>query len=283
MFPSIMSVKADGYFVSCFFQGGNRESVVFIHGFGASKATFLDAFHFRGFQALTMVAPDLIGFGDSEKPSNFSYVMKDQAKILRKVFDTLCLDQLNLVTHSMGGIIGIELAEMIPNRISSFINVEGNITAEDCTMSRQVADMSTGYFAQEGFEQLKRSLAEESERNQNEILREYLEDFSKATPESLYKSSVSTVQESDSGDLLERFARLPMYKCYVYGEKNKGVFPAETKLRKMSIPLFYVSKSGHSMMKENVSEFYNLVLNAIHCGSRKCPSSVASTQVWQIG
>ena len=269
MFPSTMRVEADGYRVSCFLQRGGGESVAFIHGFGASKETFLEAFHFRGFHALTMVAPDLIGFGDSEKPSDFSYLMKDQAKILRKVIDTLCLDQLNLVTHSMGGIVGIELAEMIPDRISSFINAEGNITAEDCTMSRRVADMNAGYFAQEGFEQLKRSLAEESEKNQDEILREYLNDFSKATPESLYQSSLSTVQESDSGDLLERFAHLPMYKCYVYGEKNKGIFPAETKLREIGVPLFYVSRSGHSMMKENAGEFYDLVLNAIRCGSRK--------------
>ena len=269
MFPSVMRVKADGYRVSCFFQRGDKESIAFIHGFGASKEAFFEAFHFREFHALTMIAPDLIGFGDSEKPSDFSYMMKDQARILRKVIDALGLDQLNLVTHSMGGIIGIELAEMIPDRIGSFTNAEGNITAEDCTMSRRVADMSAGCFAREGFEQLKRSLAEESEKNQNEILKEYLNDFSKATPESLYRSSLSTVQESDSGDLLERFAHLPMYKCYVYGEKNKGVFPAEAKLRRMRIPLFYVSRSGHSMMKENAAEFYNLVLNAIRCGSQK--------------
>lgn len=276
MLPSMMKIKIDGYFVSCFFQRGNREAVIFIHGFGASKETFLEAFDFRRFQAFTMLAPDLIGFGDSEKPSNFSYLMRDQAEILRKAIDALRLDQLNLVTHSMGGIVGIELAEMIPNRISSFINVEGNITAEDCTMSRRVADMSAGYFAQEGFEQLKRSIAEESEKNQDEILKEYVNDISKATPKSLHQSSVSTVQESDSGDLLERFAHLPMYKCYVYGERNKGVFPAETKLRKMRIPLFYVSRSGHSMMKENPGEFYGLVLNAILHSSQKGQSGAES-------
>lgn len=274
MLPSIVEIEVDGYSISCFFQRGDGESVVFVHGFGASKETFLEAFGSKGFQTFTILAPDLLGFGDSEKPSDFSYLMKDQAVTLRKVIDALRLDQFSLVAHSMGGIIGIELAELIPDRITSFINVEGNLTAEDCTMSRRVADMSAGYFAQEGFEQLKRSIAEESEKNHDEILKGYLGSLSKAAPKCLHRSSVSTVQESDSGNLLERFTQLPMYKCYVYGEKNRGVFPAETELRRMGVPLFYVSRSGHSSMKENPSEFYKLALNAIRHLSRKRRSGV---------
>jgi pimeloyl-ACP methyl ester carboxylesterase len=264
-------VKVGPLSVSCFLQRSGSEAIVFIHGFGASKRTFLEAFHFGALQSLTMVALDLIGFGDSEKPPDFSYLMRDQAKIIRKVIDVLGLGRFNLVAHSMGGIIGIELAEMIPVRVRSFVNAEGNITIEDCSMSGRVAGMSAKSFAQEGLEQIKHSLAEESEKSRDQILKEYLDDFSMATPESLYKSALSTVQESVSGDLLKRFAQLPMYKCNVYGEKNRGAFLAEEKLRECGVPLFYVSKSGHSMMKENTSEFYNLVLNAIHCGSRECP------------
>ena len=221
MYCSIKRIEVDGHFISCFLQRGDRESIVFIHGFGASKETFLEAFGFEEFRKFTLLAPDLIGFGDSEKPSNFSYLMKDQAETLRKMIDSLRLDRFNLVAHSMGGIIGIELAEMIPDRIGSFINAEGNLTAEDCTMSRRVADMSAEYFAQRGFEQLKHSIAEESEKNQDWTLEEYLRSFSKATPKSLHQSSVSTVQESDSGSLLERFANLPMYKCYCMVRRTK--------------------------------------------------------------
>jgi pimeloyl-ACP methyl ester carboxylesterase len=144
--PSLMRIEIDGYSLSCFFQRGNRAAVIFIHGFGASKEAFREAFDFRGFQAFTMLAPDLIGFGDSEKPSDFSYLMRDQAEIRRRAIDALRLDQLNLVAHSMGGIVGIELAEMIPHRVGSFVNVEGNIAAEDCTMSRRVADVNADYI-----------------------------------------------------------------------------------------------------------------------------------------
>lgn len=142
-------------------------------------------------------------------------------------------------------------------------NAEGNLTAEDCWMSRRIAEMSEEEFVRAGFEQLKRGFEEEFERTGDEAGRAYLKILSKATAESVYKSSVSTVQESDYGDLLKRFSLLPFHKCYVYGEKNKGVFPAEKLLRQKGTSIFYVAKSGHNMMDENPDEFYDLILKII--------------------
>ncbi|UCG35919.1 MAG: alpha/beta hydrolase [Candidatus Bathyarchaeota archaeon] len=265
--PAAKRAEVEGHSVSYFSQRRGPESIVFVHGYGASKDTFLEAFGIQGFQSFSMLATDLIGFGDSGKPSNFSYLLREQAEILKKAIDLVGFDRFHLVAHSMGGIIGIELGEIIPNRLRSFINVEGNITAEDCTMSKRVAKMGERYFAQEGFEELKHSISAEAEKAQSTPLKEYVASLSKATPESLYRSSVSTVFESCHGDLLTRFARLPLNKCYIYGEKNRGLFPAESMLRREEIPLFYVSNGGHSMMKENPKEFYNLILMIIRQSS----------------
>lgn len=264
-----IEVSVDDLSISCTFKSAGQESIVFIHGFGASKGTFLEVFERKEFQSFTLLAMDLIGFGDSNKPDNFSYQMKDQARILRKMIDFLDLDCFHIVAHSMGGIIGIELSEMIPSRVLSFTNAEGNITVDDCTMSKRVEEMGEEHFAQKGFDQLKQAIAQESKRTQDKSLKDYLKMLSVATSTSLYKSSVSTVQESHYGDLLKRFSQLPFYKCYIYGEKNKNVFPAEELLRKQGIPLFYVSGSGHSMMKENPDEFYGLVIDTVSQCSRK--------------
>jgi len=259
------TARVNGRLISCFFQkGGGQKSIVFVHGFGASKETFLEAFSHEKFQSFSMLATDLVGFGDSDKPANFSYLMKDQAKILRKTIDRFGLNRFHLVSHSMGGIIGIELGEMIPNRVRSFVNAEGNITAEDCTMTKRVAEMGAEHFMQKGFEELKRSIAQEAKKSHSKALEDYLKSLTAATPKSLYRSSLSTVHESNFGDLLTRFVNHPFYKCYIYGENNKGVFPAEELLRQNEIPLFYVSKSGHSMMKDNPKEFYDIVLKIIN-------------------
>jgi pimeloyl-ACP methyl ester carboxylesterase len=258
-----VKVKINGIFLSCLFQKGTSDTIVFIHGLGSSKEDFLEAFRREEFQPFTLLAADLVGFGDSDKSAVFSYTMKDQARILKKTIDRFGVGQFHLVAHSMGGIVGVELCEMMPDRVVSFINAEGNLTVEDATMSRQIARMSEEEFARGGFEQLKRGLEAEFERTGDRGGRRYIEALMKATVKSVYQSSVSTVSESDHGDLLTRFSRLPFYKCYFYGEKNKGKFVTEKLLKQKGVPVFYISGSGHAMTDDNPDEFYDHVLKTI--------------------
>ncbi len=258
-----MKLKIDSTPISCLFHKGSDNAIVFIHGFGSTKEVFVEAFETEKLQSFTMLSTDLIGFGDSDKPPSFSYRMKEQASVLKKVIEHLGVERFHIIAHSMGGIVGIELAEMMPMQTRSLIDLEGNLTIEDCIMSKQVAEMSERYFVQKGFENLRNSIAEESKKIGNESLKDYLKSLVKATPKSLHKSAISTLHDSSHGDLLTRFEKLPFYKCYIYGEKNKGVFPAEKMLKQKGIPLFYVSNSGHSMMQDNPKEFYELVLRII--------------------
>ena len=258
-----VKVKIDGIFLSCLFQKGTSETIVFVHGLGSSKEDFLEAFRREEFQPFTLLAVDLVGFGDSDKPDVFSYTMKGQARILRKTIDRFGVGQFHLVAHSMGGIVGIELCEMMPDRVMSFVNAEGNLTAQDATMSREIVKMSEEEFARGGFERLKRDLEAEFERAGDQGGRRYLEALNKATVRSVYQSSVSTVYESDHGDLLTRFTRLPFYKCYLYGEKNKDKFVTEKLLKQKEIPVFYISESGHAMIDDNPDEFYDRMLKTI--------------------
>jgi pimeloyl-ACP methyl ester carboxylesterase len=261
--PSSVNVRINGLLISCLFRKGDGKPVVFVHGLGDSKKSFREAFGREEFRSFTLLAADLVGFGDSDKPAGFSYSMKDQAEILRKVIDCFGVERFHLVAHSMGGAVGIWLCEMVSGRVCSFVNAEGNLTSEDCTGSRRIAEMGEDEFVQVGFERFKRGLREEFERIGDSAGMEYLKSLSKATAESMYKSSLSLMKESDSGNLLTRFCQLPFYKCYVYGEKNKGVFPAEKLLRQKGIPIFYISNSGHAIMDENPDEFYKLVFTII--------------------
>jgi pimeloyl-ACP methyl ester carboxylesterase len=258
-----VKVKIGGVFLSCLFQKGTSEAIVFVHGLGASKEDFSEAFRRKEFQSFTLLASDLVGFGDSDKPEAFLYTMKDQAGILKKTIDRFGVGRFHLVAHSMGGIVGVELCEMMPDQVVSFINAEGNLTPQDATMSREIVKVGEEEFARGGFEQLKRDLEAEYKRTGDQGGMRYLEALKKATVKSVYQSSVSTVYESDHGDLLTRFTRLPFHKCYLYGEKNKDKFLTEKLLKQEGVPVFYIFGSGHAMADDNPNEFYDCVLKTI--------------------
>ena len=67
------------------------------------------------------VAPDLLGFGLSDKPAEASYRPADQARRLTTLIDTLGLKDLTLVVHDFGGPIGLAHAIERPENVGRLV------------------------------------------------------------------------------------------------------------------------------------------------------------------
>jgi pimeloyl-ACP methyl ester carboxylesterase len=65
-------------------------------------------------------APDLPGFGRSEKPQHFDYSIAGYARTLHAYVDSLGLDRFSLVVHDWGA-VGLALAQAIPERIERVV------------------------------------------------------------------------------------------------------------------------------------------------------------------
>jgi pimeloyl-ACP methyl ester carboxylesterase len=65
--------------------------------------------------------PDLVGYGQSEKPDNFSYSVPDEAGVVLGFLDALGLKQVDLGGWSMGGWIVQRVATEHPERVRKLI------------------------------------------------------------------------------------------------------------------------------------------------------------------
>lgn len=234
-------------------QRVNEDSIVFIHGLGACKDCFKDVWSFPGYQQYTILAFDLPGFGDSDKPREFSYCMEDQADISKLLIQKLNLNRIHIVGHSMGGAIGLLLAKDIKSVVESFICLEGNLVSDDCTGSRATIAYSLEDFHKEGFQQLKSEISESEDAL-------FVSCISKSDPYAFYRSSESLVKWSDSGRLLDLFLSLDARKCYVFGELNAGA-PVIKQLT--SVPKLMIPNAGHRMMTDNPLRFYKNLLGVL--------------------
>jgi pimeloyl-ACP methyl ester carboxylesterase len=97
-------------------EAGTGPPVIAIHGLGASKASFLAtvaalAPRFR------VIAIDLPGFGDSDKPVGAPYDARYFATAIVQLLDALGLDRAHLIGNSLGGRVALEVALRTPDRV----------------------------------------------------------------------------------------------------------------------------------------------------------------------
>jgi pimeloyl-ACP methyl ester carboxylesterase len=97
-------------------EAGTGPPVIAVHGLGATKASFLAtvaalAPRFR------VVAIDLPGFGDSDKPVGAPYDARYFATAVVQLLDTLELERAHLIGNSLGGRVTLEVALRAPERV----------------------------------------------------------------------------------------------------------------------------------------------------------------------
>ena len=105
-------------------EQGKGAPVLLIHGFGASTFTWR---HVAPELAKThrVIAVDLKGFGQSDKPFDSRYSVFDQAELLAQLIVDKDLRNLTLVGHSFGGgialLLALEANERLEGRITKLV------------------------------------------------------------------------------------------------------------------------------------------------------------------
>ncbi|KAM0909292.1 hypothetical protein ACQ4PT_014908 [Festuca glaucescens] len=103
-------------------ERGPEDDAIFIHGF-TSSSSFWAQTVFPELAATAnrrLLAVDLLGFGDSPKPANCAYTLRDHLEAIeRSLIDPLNLTSFHLVSHSMGCTVAIALAARNPARVKS--------------------------------------------------------------------------------------------------------------------------------------------------------------------
>jgi haloalkane dehalogenase len=95
-------------------ESGDGTPFVFLHGNPCSSRLWRNVL--PGVGRGRLLAPDLIGMGQSGKP-DVPYLFADHARYLDAWFDALELDQVVLVGHDWGGALAFDWAARHPDRV----------------------------------------------------------------------------------------------------------------------------------------------------------------------
>ncbi len=115
-------VTVSGYKVHYYVVGPeDGKPLVMVHGLGGNAAEWRNLMPFLTYAGYRVYAPDLVGYGKSEQPANFSYSVLDEANIVVGFMDALDLKQVTLGGVSMGGWISQLIAAHHPERVQKLM------------------------------------------------------------------------------------------------------------------------------------------------------------------
>jgi pimeloyl-ACP methyl ester carboxylesterase len=232
--------------VAALHRDGSRDPILFQHGFGSTKEDYADVVHHRAFDGQPALAYDAPGCGETACGDLTAISIPFLADTALAMLDALGIERVHVVGHSMGGLTALMLAAQHPDRVLSFVDIEGNLAPEDCFLSRQI--ISHPAADDEAF------LADFVERNRR------APSFGSA----LFASSLShkvragavrgifesMVDLSDRGDLLATFLALPFPRLFMHGEQNASLSYLP-RLAAAGVELAEIPHSGHFPMYSN--------------------------------
>lgn len=103
-----------------YIEEGKGETILFVHGTPSWSFDYRKVIQSLK-ETYRCVAIDHIGFGLSDKPEQYDYSTHNHSKTLEKFVLEKKLDNLTLVVHDFGGVIGLNFAIQYPEKIKRLV------------------------------------------------------------------------------------------------------------------------------------------------------------------
>ncbi len=253
----LLSVSVEGADVAYAQQGRLAlPPLVMLHGWAASHKFW--KYCFSAFSPRwRVVAPDMVGFGLSEKPDR-DYRIEALADWFGKFLDALRLDRVTLVAHSMGATVALLYATAHPERIRKLVVVNPLIVGATAFSSRTRLCMLPGVRALlywgSRIAPVRRWVAKDFS-----YAAQFDDELSKDVIRGTYRSTFESLVSASKADLRPKLSTLAVETLAIGTDKDRLVAPDQVGL----VPAQrreLIAETGHVPMIEKPAEF-NRILN----------------------
>ena len=121
--PEIVNSIQTGHFLTNYHDTGTGFPVVMVHGSGPGVTAWANwrLIMPELAQDRRVIAPDMLGFGYTERPEDVQYNKDIWVQQLKDLFDALNIEQADLVGNSFGGSIALAFAIAYPERVRRLV------------------------------------------------------------------------------------------------------------------------------------------------------------------
>ena len=280
------TVNLDGVNVH-YVEAGEGPPLVLVHGLGASHVTWYENIQPLADAGFHVLAPDLPGHGDSDKPKSINYDPPAGANLLDSFLDSIDVRRAALVGNSAGGLVSALYALEHPHRVDRLILVAAGGLGREMTWFLRLCSLPVlGEIVYQPWLQSmgqlnRKMLFHRPPRSADEVFSELdrvrsLPGSRQATLRSI-RSSINYWGLREQRFILDRLSQLTMPVLTVWGE-NDLILPVEhASSVRDALPSSLVKiipECGHWPHMEKADEFNQLLTLFMEGSLNQEPHSV---------
>ncbi|HJV45631.1 MAG TPA: alpha/beta hydrolase, partial [Bacillota bacterium] len=234
-----------------------------VHGFLACTYSFHRLIPYLS-QKYDTYAIDLIGFGNSEKPSDFDYSYRSYALIVHEFINEMGLKNVILMGHSMGGQICLYTAQQAPSRVHSLVlvNCSGYIGTTETTLKYLshvplFQYLIKWWLHRVDLKEIRKKAAKilkSTVYDENIITEEMIQIYSRPVKDKSFSNTIVGLLRNREGDMSSKdLGSIPHPVLLIWGEEDH-IVPVKLGVRlRMDLPtskLIVIPRVGHQVIEE---------------------------------
>lgn len=253
-------VNIDGNKIRYLVEGNSQETLILIHGVGASAERWeyvipLFQEHFR------IIVPDLIGFGYSDKPL-VDYTIDFFSKFLKKFFEKLEIRNPIIIGSSLGGQITVEFTANNNDFVQKLILVSPSGIMKQSTPALDAYIMAALYPDKERAKNAFEMMTVSSKQVDPKIIERFVERMQLPNAKMAFMSTLLGLKNAEV--ITKTLTKITSPSLIIWGE-NDPVIPikyAEDFVSTIQDCRFFkMSGCGHTPYVDDPEKFANTVIS----------------------
>ncbi len=241
-------------------EGNSKDSVILLHGLGGTADRWLPIFPHLN-KKFRVIAPDLIGYGLSDKPQ-VDYTPNLFTKTILSFLEALALENVFMVGTSLGGEVVAECAAVHEPKIKKIVMVAPAGIMKKSTPVLDAYIMAALYPTHETVKSAYQMMAGKDSEINDRSVENFISSMTKPNAKMVFLSTLLGMKNSPP--LNEKLNQIKIPALLVWGSEDRMIPIDFAKDFVSSIPnceFVTINGCGHIPYEEKPIEFSKIVLD----------------------